>query len=219
MCGRLNIHNRESIYELMRMFTEDVIDHADIRYNISPGASLASLYHKDHMQAVAMHWGLIPLWAKPGVFKKPLINARAETVFEKPSFRSLVKSHRCVVPVNGFYEWQRSESGKTPFHFQRADESVMLLGGLFQFNKQGQAECCLITTAADDVMAPVHDRMPVVLEHAQIDDWLRSDDRPLLESVMRPPASSVLSATQVSRYVNRADNDGAQCIEAVSEDN
>lgn len=217
MCGRLNINNRQSIYELISMFTEDVIEHADIRYNVSPGASLTAMYRDDRTHAAAMHWGLIPLWAKPGSFSRPLINARAETIHEKPSFRNLIREHRCVVPVNGFYEWQRSESGKQPYHFTRRDAEVMLLGGIYHFNKQGQAECCLITTAADEVMAPVHDRMPVVLAAEQVADWLGTSDRSLLDDMMRPASDSVLDSQVVSRYVNRADNDGPQCIEPLAD--
>ncbi len=215
MCGRLNIYNKESIYDIMRMYTDDVIDQFDTGYNIAPGAQLAGLYKDEQIKATAMHWGLIPLWAKPDTFKRPLINARAETIFEKPSFRSLMKAHRCLVPVNGFYEWQRRDDRKAPYHFVATDSDVLLLAGIYQFNKQGKAECCLVTTEANAVMEPVHHRMPVSVESDAVDDWLASTDRSQLEQLMLPAAVSELRSYEVSTYVSRAGNEGEKCIQAV----
>lgn len=217
MCGRVNTYNKQSIYDIMKMFTDDAVDHFDARYNVSPGASLASMYQDGGVRAAAMHWGLIPLWAKPDTFKRPLINARAETIFEKPSFRTLVKGHRCVVPINGFYEWQRSEDGKRPHYFQASSADVLLLGGIYQFNKKGEAECCLVTTEANAVMSPVHHRMPVLIQQQEVEHWLRSDDRGSLEQMMLPADQDAMRCYEVSKYVNRASNDGAKCIEALAE--
>lgn len=219
MCGRVNTYNKESIYEIMQLYTDSVLDHFDSRYNVSPGAMLPALYHEEANDIAAMYWGLVPLWAKPGTFKRPLINARAETVFEKPSFRNLVKRYRCVVPINGFYEWRRpQEEGarKVPWYFLPADGEVMLLGGIYQFNKQGAAECCLVTTPANALMAPVHDRMPVIITPDAVEEWLCSDDQPALEAMMQPARDGVLTSYEVSSFVSRATNDGPQCIEAVA---
>ena len=217
MCGRLQIHDKTSIYDLVRMYSDDSIEHFDARYNVSPGALLPALYHDQRSHALAMHWGLVPLWAKPGTFKRPLINARAETVFEKPSFRNLVKKHRCAVPVNGFYEWQRTEQGKQPFYFLAPDDQPLIIAGIFQFNKQGEAQNCLVTTAANSVMRPIHDRMPVLLQAEDVEEWLASDDRTRLEALMQTGDDTPLRCYPVSTWVNRASNDGAKCIEAVAE--
>lgn len=226
MCGRVNTYNKESIYEIMRMYTDadewPAHEHFDSQYNVSPGASLPVLYHQEKNTVAAMHWGLVPLWAKPGTFKRPLINARAETVFEKPSFRNLVTRYRCVLPVNGFYEWRRpsaeeAEAGarKAPYYFLPSSGDVLLLGAIYQFNKQGGAECCIITTDANEVMRPIHDRMPVIIGQQEVGDWLGSDERPALESMMEPANDEVLRCYQVSSYVSRATNDGEECIAAV----
>lgn len=216
MCGRVSTYNKVSIYEIMRMYSDSVIENFDSRYNVAPGANLAAIYRQDENRMAAMHWGLIPLWAKPETFSRPLINARAETIFEKPSFRSLVKQHRCVIPVNGFYEWNRKGDKKIPNYFLPAESDAMLLGAIYQFNKQGVAECCLITTVANAVMQPVHHRMPVIIENDNVEDWLESDDRKILEALMRPASDGMLMTYEVSSYVSNAKNDGERCIAAVA---
>ncbi len=192
-----------------------VIDDIAERYNVSPASALPCLYQQQTPRAAMMHWGLLPLWAKPGVFSRALINARAETVFEKPSFRALIKQSRCVILANGFYEWRRSENARVPFYFSPADSDVLCIAGISQFNKQGNAECCIITRAADAIMQPVHDRMPVLLAREQITGWLQCDKRESIEARLHQVSPPVLRKVEVSSFVNRATNDGARCISPV----
>jgi len=166
-----------------------------------------------------MHWGLIPPWAKDGQFKRPLINARSETVREKPSFRHLVNANRCLVPVTGFYEWKREGKSKRPFYIFPATGNAMFFGGLYQLNSAGNPELTLLTTAANDSMSAVHDRMPVIIQPADAMQWISpsdngsQDEKDMIDALMQPAGNDVLEMYEVSGFVSNARNEGAQCTE------
>ena len=159
-----------------------------------------------------MHWGIVPHWAKPGQFERPLINARAETIHDKASFRKLIARTRVIVPVNGFYEWRRTKDSKATFYFKSADQDALALAGIYQIDRDGEMHCCLITSDANDVMRPVHDRMPVLIPRAAMQDWLRSEDSHVIDALMKPAADDSIDALAVSSYVNNAHNEGEKCI-------
>ena len=216
MCGRIDAHDPVGVNNLVSIL--DVVipkDRFPPRYNIAPGATLATVCHKVGFDVAEMHWGIVPHWAKPGQFERPLINARAETIHEKPSFRKLVARTRVIVPVNGFYEWRRSEGNRATFYFRSADQDALALAGIYQIDRDGKMQCCLITTEANGVMQPVHDRMPVLVPQEAMADWLQSEDNHVLDALMQPAVDDSIVSVQVSSYVNNAHNEGEKCIEPV----
>ena len=214
MCGRVDAHDYAGVNDLVSVL--DVVipnDRFPPRYNIAPSATLATVCHKAGFEVADMHWGIIPHWARPGQFERPLINARAETIHQKPSFRKLITHTRVLVPVNGFYEWRRTEGSKATFYFRSADQPALALAGIYQIDREGQMQCCLITTDANSVMQPVHNRMPALIPGEAMQDWLCSQDTRVIDALMKPAADDSIIAVEVSSYVNNARNEGEQCIE------
>jgi len=216
MCGRVNVSDHHGVQQLLDfldipLYPDKFVSH----YNIAPGAQLFSAFSDSQTyQGAYMTWGILPNWAKPEKFSRPLINARSETVWEKPSFHNLVKSQRIIIPINGFYEWKRDKNVKIAHHIHASNQPALALAGLYQISKDGILQCCIITTAANNSMSEVHDRMPVILETGNFNDWLKSDDKNLLNSLMTPCPNQAISIDKVSFYVNNAKNDGPKCLQA-----
>lgn len=214
MCGRIDAHDPIAVNDLISVL--DVVipeERFAPRYNIAPSTTLTTVCYKAGFEVADMQWGIVPHWAKPGQFERPLINARAETIHEKPSFKKLIARTRVIVPVNGFYEWRRAQGNKATFYFRSADQSALALAGIYQIGSEGQMQCCLITTDANSVMQPVHDRMPALIPQQAMQDWLCSQDTHIIDALIKPAADDSISAIEVSSYVNNARNEGEQCIE------
>lgn len=172
-------------------------------------------------------WGLVPSWAKDIAIGSRMINARAETLAEKPSFRRLFRSQRLLVPMDGFYEWMARSGGKTPMYIHRVDGTPMAVAGLWSAWRDPASSpdapwlhtCTLITTSANRTMAPVHDRMPVILEPTDWQEWLDGThhDTDELQHLLRPAADHVLTMHAVSTRVNHVRNKGAELIEPVAD--
>jgi len=213
MCGRIDAHDPAGVNNLVSVL--DVVipkDRFPPRYNVAPGAVLETVCHKVGFEVASMQWGIVPHWAKPGQFERPLINARAETIHDKPSFKKLIARTRVIVPVNGFYEWRRNEGNKATYYFKSVDQDALALAGIYQINRDGEMHCCLITTDANSVMRPIHDRMPALIPQAAMQDWLRSEDSHVINALMKPAADDSITAVEVSAYVNNAGNEGEKCI-------
>lgn len=190
------------------------------RYNIAPTQFVAAIRNgEDGSRELAMlRWGLVPFWAGNSSIGHRMINARAETVAGKPAFRAAYRHRRCLVLADGFYEWQRKESGKTPYYISAADGQPFAFAALWEhWNSKDSDESIqsttLITTGANEFMAPLHHRMPVVLSPATADTWLAGGDDALAYAVEHIPE---LRAWPVDRRVNNARNEGEDLIEAVS---
>ncbi len=191
------------------------------RYNIAPTQDIAAVRDdkSGERELVTLRWGLVPFWAKDPAIGNRMINARAETVAEKPAYRAAYRHRRCVVLADGFYEWQRGEEGKTPFYISLASGEPFALAGLWEQWKDRQSDevletATLITMEANDFMAPLHHRMPVVLQPDTAGEWL-SGSNELLDSVAeRMPA---LQAWPVDRRVNNARNEGAELIDVAGD--
>lgn len=182
-----------------------------------------------------LRWGLIPHWARDPSIAAKLINARSETAAEKPSFRDAMRRRRCIVPASGFYEWKRAGTRKQPWYFRPGDASApmaraaaatpgrgtLAMAGLWETWAAPDGDvvetCCLLTTAANGVMAPIHDRMPVLLDDDGIRRWLdpSTTDAKDLGDLLRPAPDSTLEAWPVSSAVNAVRNDDARNIEPV----
>ena len=191
---------------------------ADIepRYNIAPTQYVAAIRNgaNEQREVVMLRWGLVPTWAKDPSIGNSMINARAETVAEKPSYRNAFKHRRCLVLADGFYEWRREGDAKTPYFISLASGEPFALAGLWeQWTDKQSGESLqtttLITTEANDFMAPLHHRMPVILEAGTATEWL-AGSRDLLDDVaaITPP----LQAWPVDRRVNNARNQGEELV-------
>ncbi|MDX1811652.1 MAG: SOS response-associated peptidase [Gammaproteobacteria bacterium] len=215
MCGRINVSDHAGIQRLLEWLQIPLFPKAfQPRFNITPGASILTvLDHENAPEFCTMEWGLVPPWAKPNQFARPLINARAETIWEKPSFRNLISQKRTIIPVNGFYEWKRNGDKKSAYHIHAPDDKGLALGGIYQINKDGVMQCSVVTTAANHAMAEIHDRMPVLLTPDSADDWLHNNNKQRLDEIMQPPTDKLIKLTPVSPYVNNAQHEGPRCIE------
>jgi putative SOS response-associated peptidase YedK len=190
------------------------------RYNIAPSQPVVTV-RQDAGEPVRklsiMQWGLVPSWAKePGIGYKT-INARAETVATTPSFREPFKSQRCLVPADGFYEWQRNGKSNQPYCFEVNDGELFAFAGLWDEWNNAQGEliesCTILTTMSNSLLADIHDRMPVILGQDDYELWLDPAfrDTPSLSEMLRPFDAGLMSRHPVSTRVNQVQNDDAEC--------
>lgn len=173
-------------------------------------------------ELVMARWGLVPAWAKEASIGSRMINARAEGIADKPAFRAAFRSRRCVVPASGFYEWQRRESGrKQPYLIRRADGAPIGFAGLWEAWRdpatgEQLTTCAIVTCPPNEVMAELHDRMPVILDPADYAAWLEAP-APAAADLLRPCPAEWLEAVPVSTRVNSPANDDAGLIEPVDD--
>ena len=164
----------------------------------------------------------MPAWAKDPSIGARLINARSETVAEKPAFRDAFRRRRCLIPATGFYEWKREGSRKQPFFFRMKDEAPFAFAGLWERWKAADGKvlesCTILTTEANEVLLHVHDRMPVILHRSEYELWLDNDERKrdLLKDLMRPFPTEEMTSHPVSTLVNSPQNTGAELIERLA---
>lgn len=219
MCGRFAFYSPAEAAAAL-FGTTATVDLAP-RYNVAPTQDIAAIRNGQdgEREFILLRWGLIPFWAKdPGIGNR-MINARAETVGEKPAYRAAYRRRRCLVLADGFYEWRREGNAKTPYFISLASGEPFALAGLWENwkDKDSDAElqsATLITTAANPFMASLHHRMPVVLEPDRADEWM-SGSETLLEAADEDGPR--LQAWPVDRRVNNARNEGGDLIEPVGE--
>jgi putative SOS response-associated peptidase YedK len=220
VCGRFTIGE---IKDLLPRFSVEspVADMPRPRYNIAPTQDVPIIIRRSPNQLIMMRWGLIPFWSKDEKVGSKLINARAETVAERPAFRTSVKDKRCLVPTTGFYEWKDTGKGKVPYLARRTDEKLFAMAGLYDHWKDPYGKEVLsftiITTAANELMADIHDRMPVILAREDESEWLEPSPLPKdeMERLFRPFPSEKMEAYQVSKAVNDASKDSAELVRPV----
>ena len=218
MCGRFAFYSPSEA--TAALFGVSGALPVEARYNIAPTQFVAAIRNgEDNNPELAMlRWGLVPFWAKDPSIGNRMINARAETVAEKPAFRAAYRHRRCLVLADGFYEWHREGSVKTPYYISSADGQPFAFAALWEnWNSKDTDESVqsttLITTEANDFMASLHQRMPVVLTPDTAPRWLQGGDDALGNALENMPE---LRAWAVDRRVNNARNEGADLIEAVS---
>lgn len=212
MCGRFALHSLiEDLQQHFGLFDEVTFKPS---YNVAPSLNLPVVrLGEEHRHMALCRWGLIPGWSNSLPKTRP-INARAETVAAKPFFRNAFQRHRCLVPANGFYEWKRTPRGKEPFYFRLKDAALFSFAGLWDRWEGGGDPIdtfAIITTAANDAMRPVHDRMPVILDSDQYNRWLGSGGTDLLV-----PYAGEMTRHAISRRVNSPANDDERLIEPVT---
>jgi putative SOS response-associated peptidase YedK len=219
MCGRISLSTSpEELAEELELpgLPQDFVP----RYNIAPSQKILAIVADPAAgrQAAFYRWGLVPFWAKDPSIGNRMINARAETVAEKPAFRNAFTRQRCLVPVSGFYEWKKEGSGKVPMHIRLASRKPFALAGLWEEWKPKSGapirSCTILTTTGNEFMAPIHDRMPVILSRDAQARWLDPTHPPAdLRDLLAPSADAELEAWEVSTLVNSPANDVAECLE------
>ncbi len=228
MCGRYSFATSDE--ELIPAFDLGGAVFLDSRYNIAPTqfAPVVRVLEGDSRPRLEqLRWGLIPHWAKDAGIGSRMINARSETVADKPSFRKPLQSQRCLVPATGFYEWkcEGSDNGgkpqKQPFNIRRIDERVFAFAGLWERWRDPNGETIesytILTTSPNKLMAELHNRMPVILEPRDYELWFDPSMRDVERlTPLLAPAPEILAAYPVSRHVNNPRNDDPACLAAAS---
>ena len=219
MCGRFAFYSPSEA--AVALFGVSASIEIKPRYNIAPTQFVAAIRddEKKQRELVMLRWGLVPFWAKDPSIGSRMINARAETVAEKPSFRAAYRHRRCVVLADGFYEWHREGDTKTPYFISLASGEPFALAGLWEnwtdkVSGDSLQTTTLITTAANEFMMPLHHRMPVILESNTAGEWLAGSNDLLDDVAAITPA---LKAWPVDRRVNNARNESADLIDAVGD--
>jgi putative SOS response-associated peptidase YedK len=220
MCGRYSITT--PVEGMQRAFGFPERPNLKPRYNLAPTqeAPIVRLGEDGRRHLASLRWGLIPSWAKEAAIGNKMINARAESLVEKPSFRGPLKSRRCLVPADGFYEWMKTDGAKQPYRIGLADGGVFAFAGLWdRWVPPGQEALetfTIITTGANELVAPIHDRMPVMLDPAAYDLWLMApakDALAALDARIRPRA---MTAYRVGTCVNSPRNNDPACMEPMA---
>jgi putative SOS response-associated peptidase YedK len=216
MCGRFA--QKKPAADLKRHYnTVNSVEYS-ASYNIAPSQLIISVLQRaDSREMARMQWGFLPSWAKGPATAKPMINARGETVEEKPFFRTSFRRKRCIVPASGFYEWHTTT--RQPYYFS-PKEGEFSIAGLWDTTPTPAGEllsCALITTGANALMEPIHHRMPVILDEEGVNLWLSdTQDVPLLKSVLQPYDDARMQAWAVSKEVNSPANNHPRIAEAIN---
>lgn len=215
MCGRITLNIPSEI--LAKIFNLTEPPSIEPRYNIAPSQLIAAVRHfGDENKLDLLKWGLLPSWSKDQLHTP--INARSETVHEKPMFAHALKYSRCIIPTSGFYEWQASEGAKQPYYIRMSNSGVMGFAGIWEKWKAEDGSeietCCILTTASNDLMKSIHDRMPVILQAEDYDLWLNRNfhDVRELEHLYKPFPSDLMVAYPVPNLVNNPRFDSPSCI-------
>ncbi len=185
------------------------------RYNVAPSTNIPVIRLIEGERVLSlMRWGLIPYWARDPKIGYKMINARAETVAAKPAFRSAYKARRCLIPASGFYEWKRNANPKIPHFVHRRDDSPMAFAGLWEsceIENEIVESCTIITTTPNEMMAELHNRMPVILDPETFDWWM-TGPRDEVGQLLVPCPSDELEAYPISRQVNNPRNEGPELL-------
>jgi putative SOS response-associated peptidase YedK len=226
MCGRYTL--RTPLTVLAKQFEFDIdaaFAKVGPRYNVAPSQDVLAVRQPEQgakRELVALRWGLIPVWAKDAKIGYSTINARGDTVAEKPAFRSAFKKRRCLLLADGYYEWLREGKSKLPYLYEIDGGKPFAIAGLWEWWPGPKGEqstpiesCSIITTDANKLACKVHDRMPVILDPDDYDTWLDPsiDDRAKLEKLLVPFKGKSMTARPVSTQVNNARNQGSKCVE------
>jgi putative SOS response-associated peptidase YedK len=220
MCGRATLTTPAD--ELAEAFGLAETPSLTPRFNIAPTQPMAVVRGGPTRRLELLRWGLVPFWAKSPKEGAAHINARAETLFDKPAFREAARARRCLVLIDGFFEWKKEGKEKTPFLIRRADRKPLALAGVWErwFSRdpgppQQLETCAVVTVPPTSVVAALHDRMPLVLSPGDIDRWLdpRLQSRDALADLLERPPEVELVSVPVGRWVNDVRNDDPRCIE------
>lgn len=216
MCGRFNlIATGQQIMDHFRLLS---LPAHNPDYNIPPGQKILAVVQMEDGSngAVNLHWGLIPSWSKDRTISSRLVNARAETLTEKPSFKHAYRHRRCLIPATGFFEWQNTEAGKKPFHIHQPDHALFAFAGVWEHWERDQEtvySCTIITTVANDKIAPIHNRMPVIIAPDDYNRWLDKKNAVVeIADFLAADAYRAMQITPVSTRVNNPLHNDENCL-------
>lgn len=221
MCGRFSLSQPKKIKAKIVNSSQFVIDSLKPRYNIAPSQQIAAILNEPERKIVPLKWGLIPSWAKDPSIGARMINARAETLAEKPSFKGLLHKHRCAIFADGFYEWMDTGKGKQPYFIHMKDGKPFTFAGLWSHWQSPSGEevrtCAIITCPPNKLMSSIHDRMPVILSDEAREAWIdpANVDGNALTPLLKPYPDAEMEAYTVSKMVNSPMNDIKECLEQV----
>jgi putative SOS response-associated peptidase YedK len=216
MCGRFAFYSpREAVLAVFGVeLPFDVLP----RYNVAPSQLVAAIRAgaTGEPEGAQLRWGLVPFWAKDPAIGNRMINARAETLADKPAFRNAWRKRRCVILANGFYEWRKVGAGKIPYYIARDDGQPIAFAGLWERWEKSEAPletCTIITTNANRTLRDIHDRMPVILPPDVLRAWLDPGQPPeVLGRLLQPAPEELLATREVSRAVNSPAHEGPELI-------
>jgi len=222
MCGRITLTTAPEI--VAEVFGLSTVPFLSPRYNIAPSQLIPIVRLRGdppRPELEAVRWGLVPTWAKDASIGHRMINARAETLAEKPAFRAAFRSRRCLVVADGFYEWRQGPQRKQPSLIRRRDQRPFAIAGLWESwldaDRAPLLTCTIVTTEANPLMAPIHERMPALIDVAAYRTWMDPFARPGdLVSLLSPCADGTLEAFAVSARVNNPKYDDAECLEPLA---
>lgn len=220
MCGRFTQKNKKEMVE--KEFAVNIGNDQLFKtsYNIAPTQIIGAIRVIEGIREYAdLKWGLIPSWSKDDSFASKLINARAETLSEKASFRDAYKKRRCLIPASGFYEWEKTADGKQPHYFYLKDKDIFGFGGLWEewTDKETGEQietCTIITTNANELLNTIHDRMPVIIKPENYEQWLNADKTEVHE-LLKPFDAKRMDSHTVSKTVNSPSNNSTDLINKV----
>jgi putative SOS response-associated peptidase YedK len=219
MCGRYRLTRADRLAE---KFDAEIAEELHPRYNIAPTQPVPVVRSSGTRRVIApMRWGLIPNWAKDASIAQ--INARCETLLEKPAFKESFERRRCLIPADGFYEWKRTANSKQPFHFGMKDDSIFAFAAIWDRWRTSEGQliesCAILTTTPNELLTDVHDRMPVILRPEKYQEWLSSpsSDCPRLSGLLQPCDASVMKRFPVGFGVNDPVNDIPECCQQIPE--
>lgn len=230
MCGRYGFIPGKNFYKRFKI--DKYSGQLKPVYNAAPGMKMPVIIRQSPNQAIEMKWGLVPNWAKDPRIGYKMINARAETLESRPAFRSLLHTKRCLVPANGFYEWEHKGKTRTPYYIKLKDNEMFTFAGLYDTWKDAEGKMIMsytiITTDSNPLVAKIHDRMPVILKTDLEDKWLGEEKRcetgdvrcekrgiDELLAMLKPYPEGEMQAYQVSSLVNSPKNDREDLIEPI----
>ncbi|NKB71258.1 MAG: hypothetical protein GKR89_29650 [Candidatus Latescibacteria bacterium] len=221
MCGRFTLHH--SMDQIVERFAvEDPGLPLEPRYNIAPSQPLTLALHNNRRRLDIAHWGLVPFWAKDPKMGRRMINARAETLAEKPAFKGALKYRRCLIPASGYYEWQTQGEERVPTYIRPGDAGLLAMAGLWEEWSAPEGEtlrtCTIVTTQANAFTAPIHHRMPLLLTPAQEAVWLdpQRQNPADLAALLTSKSELPLVSHSVSKQVNIPTFDDPSCIEPLA---
>lgn len=225
MCGRFTLF-ADAVKIADRFYVVN-LDHSLVRprYNIAPSQNVAAVVRdseKQENRLGMLRWGLIPIWAKDMSIGYKMINARSETVHEKPAFKRLLKKRRCLIPASGFFEWKKTQGRKQPYHIRLKNNEVFSFAGLWdQWEYEGEIvnSCTILTTRPNELMTDIHNRMPVILTKESEKIWLNEeiDHFGELKSLLAPYDSQQMIAYVVTPKVGSPKNEGPDLVKPLNE--
>jgi len=209
---------------IAKIFGLDETTDIEPRYNVAPTQQVVAIRlgsAAENRELALLRWGLIPHWADDPSIGNRMINARAETVAGKPSFRQAFKKRRCLVVADGFYEWKKTDGKKQPYYIHLKDDQPFGFAGLWErWNREGEEiqSCTIITTEPNELMKPIHNRMPVIVQSTDYDRWLDPDfqNGEMLQQVLRRYPADAMQAFPVNTLVNNPRNERAECIDRLA---